>query len=118
VARRDPAEARLLGLWTAGWLFALLLAGLVWIGDLRVQWPVLAVPVLWALVALRPRRRTGRHDAGYGSGYGSRYGRHDSRYDDDLAGWPPPDDGPGRLPPTRQLPASRPLPRPPDSRWG
>ncbi len=123
MARRDPAEARLLGLWTAGWLFALLLAGLVWIGDLRVQWPVLAVPVLWALVALRPRRR---HDSRYGdsrygdSRYDSRYGdsRYDSRYDDDLAGWPPPDDGPGRLPPTRQLPASRPLPRPPDSRWG
>jgi hypothetical protein len=31
-------------------------AGLLWLGDLSLQWPVLAVPVLWALVALRPRR--------------------------------------------------------------
>ena len=54
---RDPAEARTLGLWTAGWLAVLLVAGLVWLGDLTLQWPVLAVPVLWALVALRPRRR-------------------------------------------------------------
>jgi hypothetical protein len=92
VARGTPQERRLLGLWTAGWLFALLLAGLVWIGDLRVQWPVLAVPVLWALVALRPRRSA-------------------ARYDDDLAGWPPPDDGPVRLPPTRQLPQLPQVPR-------
>ena len=106
--RRDPREARLLGLWTAGWLFGLLLAGLVWIGDLRVQWPVLAVPVLWALVALRPRR----HRSRYGDS------RYDSRYDDDLAGWPPPDDGPARPAPTREMPASPPLPRPPDRRWG
>ena len=97
--RREPGEARLLGLWTAGWLFALLLAGLLWIGDLRVQWPVLAVPVLWALVALRPRRSA-------------------TRYDDDLDGWPPPDDGPAWPAPTQELPASRPLPRPPDRRWG
>jgi hypothetical protein len=54
---RDPAEARTLGLWTAGWLAVLLVAGLVWLGDLTLQWPVLAVPLLWALVALRPRRR-------------------------------------------------------------
>ncbi len=108
--RRDPREARLLGLWTAGWLFALLLAGLVWIGDLRVQWPVLAVPVLWALAALRPRRHRPRYDSRYDS-------RHDSGYDD-LDGWPPPDHAPGWPPPTRELPASRPLPRPPDSRWG
>jgi hypothetical protein len=57
VARRDPRSARLLGLWTAGWLAVLLLAGLLWLGDLSLQWPVLGVPVLWALVALRPRRR-------------------------------------------------------------
>ncbi|MGY1606479.1 MULTISPECIES: hypothetical protein [unclassified Geodermatophilus] len=82
--RRDPREARALGLWTAGWLFALLLAGLLWIGDLRVQWPVLLVPVLWAVVAARPRR-----------------GR----------GVPPP------APETWELPASRPLPRPPESHW-
>ena len=54
---RSPRAARLLGLWTAAWLFALLLAGLLWVGDLSVQWPVLLVPVVWALVALRPRRR-------------------------------------------------------------
>jgi hypothetical protein len=56
VARRDPRSARLLGLWTAGWLAVLLLGGLLWLGDLSLQWPVLGVPLLWALVALRPRR--------------------------------------------------------------
>jgi hypothetical protein len=61
--RRDPGEARTLGLWTAGWLAALLLAGLLWLGDLRLQWPVLLVPALWALVALR-RGRGGRADDG------------------------------------------------------
>jgi hypothetical protein len=55
VARRDPRAARVLGLWTAGWLGALLLAGLLWVGNLSVQWPVLLVPVVWALIALRPR---------------------------------------------------------------
>jgi hypothetical protein len=54
---RDPREARTLGVWTASWLAVLLLAGLLWVGDLSVQWPVLLVPALWALVALRPRRR-------------------------------------------------------------
>ncbi len=54
--RRDPRAARILGLWTAAWLGALLIAGLLWVGDLSVQWPVLLVPVLWALVALRRRR--------------------------------------------------------------
>ena len=53
---RDAREARTLGLWTASWLGVLLLAGLLWLGDLSVQWPVLLVPVLWGLVALRPRR--------------------------------------------------------------
>ena len=88
--RRDPREARALGLWTAGWLFVLLLAGLVWIGDLAVQWPVLAVPLVWALVALRPR--------------GRQRSREEWPPDDDLAGWPPPDDVPPRTPPTRELP--------------
>jgi membrane protein implicated in regulation of membrane protease activity len=54
---RDPRETRTLGLWTAGWLAVLLLGGLLWLGDLSLQWPVLLVPLLWALVALRPRRR-------------------------------------------------------------
>jgi hypothetical protein len=58
--RRDPQEARMLGLWTAGWLGGLLVAGLLWLGDLSLQWPVLAVPALWALVALRRRRDRGR----------------------------------------------------------
>ena len=47
----------MLGLWTAAWLGGLLLAGLLWLGDLSLQWPVLVVPVLWALVAVRPRGR-------------------------------------------------------------
>jgi len=56
VSRRDPGQARVLGLWTAAWLGVFLLAGLLWVGDLSVQWPVLAVPLVWALVAVRPRR--------------------------------------------------------------
>ncbi len=56
---RDPREARTLGVWTASWLGVLLGAGLLWVGNLSVQWPVLLVPVLWALIALRPRRRQG-----------------------------------------------------------
>jgi hypothetical protein len=59
MARRDPREARILGLWTAGWLAVLLVAGLLWVGDLSIQWPVLVVPLLWALIAARPRRRDG-----------------------------------------------------------
>ncbi|MGY2081441.1 hypothetical protein [Modestobacter sp. SYSU DS0657] len=49
-------ERRALGLWTAGWLLVLLVAGVLWLGDLSLQWPVLLVPVLWAAVAVRPRR--------------------------------------------------------------
>jgi hypothetical protein len=60
VVRHDAREARTLGLWTAAWLGGLLLAGLLWLGDLSLQWPVLAVPVLWALVAVRPRRGRAR----------------------------------------------------------
>jgi hypothetical protein len=56
VVRGTPRERRLLGLWTAGWLAVLLLVGLFWVGDLSVEWPVLLVPVGWAMVALRPRR--------------------------------------------------------------
>ena len=57
MGRRSPEEARVLGLWTAAWLGALLVAGLLWVGNLAVQWPVLLVPAVWALVAVRPRRR-------------------------------------------------------------
>ncbi len=73
MSRRDPQSARVLGLWTAGWLAVFLVAGMVWLGEPTVQWPVLAVPLLWALVALRPRR-SGRDDA------------WDDGQDDD---WPP-----------------------------
>ncbi|MCW2694919.1 MAG: uncharacterized protein JWR62_4 [Modestobacter sp.] len=60
--RPTAAQRRFLGLWTAAWVALLLIAGLVWVGDLSLQWPVLLVPVLWALIALRPRRdATGRH---------------------------------------------------------
>ncbi len=55
MARRDAREARILGLWSAVWLAVLLVAGLVRLGDLTLQWPVLVVPVLWALLALRRR---------------------------------------------------------------
>ncbi|MGY2002178.1 hypothetical protein [Blastococcus sp. SYSU DS1024] len=62
MAARSPAQARFLGLWTAGWLAVLLVAGMLRFGDPALQWPVLLVPALWALVALRPRRasRSGR----------------------------------------------------------
>jgi len=75
VARRDPRSARLLGLWTAAWLAALLLGGLLWLGDISLQWPVLAVPVLWAVFALRPRRRRDADD--------------DAGYDEDEDDWEP-----------------------------
>ena len=77
MAPRDPRSARLLGLWTAAWLAALLLAGLLWLGDLSLQWPVLGIPVLWALVAVRPRRR--------------RSGAGDEEDEDDWEPIPPPD---------------------------
>ncbi|GAA4303161.1 hypothetical protein [Klenkia terrae] len=54
--RRTAGEKRVLGLWSAACLLVLLVVGLLWVGDLSLQWPVLAVPVLWAAVALRPRR--------------------------------------------------------------
>jgi hypothetical protein len=57
MARRSAEEARDLGLWTAGWLAVLLVGGIWWVGDLTVQWPVLLVPLVWTLVAVRPRRR-------------------------------------------------------------
>jgi hypothetical protein len=63
VVRRAPREARILGLWTAGWLAALLLLGLAWVGNWRLEWPVLAIPAGWALVALaRGRAGRGRRD--------------------------------------------------------
>jgi hypothetical protein len=62
VAPLSPRQARALGLWTASWLFVLLLAGVLWLGDLTLQWPVLLVPVLWALIALLRGRRRQPHD--------------------------------------------------------
>jgi hypothetical protein len=56
VRRATSRDRRLLGLWTAGWLAVLLLVGLLWLGDISLQWPVLLVPAVWALVAARPRR--------------------------------------------------------------
>src|SRR3954469_548324 len=66
MARHGPREARTLGLWTAAWLGGLLLGGLLWLGDISLQWPVLVVPVLWALVAARPRRRRRGPPRGWG----------------------------------------------------
>jgi hypothetical protein len=63
VASRTAREKRALGLWTAGWLFVLLLIGVVWLGDLWLQWPVLLVPVIWAAIAvLRGRTREDQRD--------------------------------------------------------
>ena len=56
MTRGTPGERRTLGLWTAGWLLVFLVVGLVWVGDWSLEWPVLLVPVVWALVAVRPRR--------------------------------------------------------------
>lgn len=76
--RRDPRRARVLGLWTAGWLAVFLVVGMVWLGKPSVQWPVLAVPLLWALVALRPRRGSAADD--------HLYDEEPDDWDDD---WPP-----------------------------
>ena len=35
MSRRDPRQARVLGLWTAGWLAVFLVVGMVWLGDRR-----------------------------------------------------------------------------------
>jgi hypothetical protein len=101
---RTPQQSRFLGLWTASWLFVLLLGLLLWVGDLRVQWPALLVPVVWALVAgFRGRRR-----------------RELRRPPEDDDFWPPQDDTPlppdplppePRTPPTRELPWLPEVPR-------
>jgi uncharacterized iron-regulated membrane protein len=67
--RRSPREARVLGLWTAGWLAVLLLIGLAWVGNWRLEWPVLVIPAGWAVIALargsggQPQGRTTRDRA-------------------------------------------------------
>ncbi|SDF26181.1 hypothetical protein SAMN05660662_1603 [Blastococcus aurantiacus] len=88
--RRDPQRARVLGLWTAGWLAVFLVVGMLWLGEPSVQWPVLAVPLLWALLALRPRRRGATVDDGYDEEPG--YWDDDDWADDDAA--PPHRDAP------------------------
>ena len=105
--RHGPGEARLLGLWTAGWLAVLLLAGVLWIGDPALQWPVFAVPLLWALVAARPRRTVPpprRRDGA--DRYPSPHDRYPAPDDRHRA----PDD---RYPATREAPT---LPPPPPGR--
>ena len=116
MSRRPPREARFLGLWTAGWLAVLLVAGLLFAGDITVQWPVLAVPLLWALVALRPRRRSvARDDDDAGFWHGEP--EPDRHEEPDDGEWP----APGRrverpirdwqpLPPTRETQVLPPLP--------
>ena len=54
--RHTPQEKRVLGLWTATCLLVLLVVGLLWVGDIALQWPVLLVPVVWFGIALRKRR--------------------------------------------------------------
>ena len=56
MSRRPVAERRALGLWTATCLAVLLVVGVTWLGDWSLQWPVLLLPLLCALVAVRPRR--------------------------------------------------------------
>lgn len=86
--RRDPRRARVLGVWTACWLAAFLAVGVLLAGDLSLQWPVFAVPLLWALVALRPRRRPAwEEQPGEERGWDER-GWDDEGWDDE--GW---DDG-------------------------
>ena len=54
---RLPARARRARrLWSAAWLGVFLVAGLLVVGELPGEWLVLAVPLLWALPALRPVR--------------------------------------------------------------
>ena len=71
MARHGPREARTLGLWTAAWLGGLLLGGLLWLGDLSLQWPVLMVPVLWALVACARAVTGGGRRSGHRSSSGT-----------------------------------------------
>jgi hypothetical protein len=121
VSRRSSAQARFLGLWSAGWLALLLVLGMLRFGDPAVQWPVLLVPALMALVALRPRR--GARTPGAERGPSSRRRREEPEeipWDDD-SGLPLYDDR--TLPPstrtdTVERPALRRRPDPSgDDRW-
>ena len=57
MARRPAAERRQLNLWTAAALALLLVLGVSWVGNWSLQWPVLLVPLCWALAALVMRDR-------------------------------------------------------------
>jgi hypothetical protein len=93
MSRRPAAERRLLGLWTAGWLAVLLLALMLWLGEFRLQWPVLLVPVLWALVAVRPRRRRDVEDGDVENEDGSSYWDGPDHWDDGENPYRPPSGG-------------------------
>jgi hypothetical protein len=87
MSSRPAGERRVLGLWTAGCLAAALALGVTRLGDWSLQWPVLLVPLLWALVALRPRR--GTHRRGDELGY-DEHG-YDEHADDASSYWDAPD---------------------------
>ena len=102
--RHSPGEARLLGLWTAGCLTVLLLVGIVWVGDIALQWPVFVVPLVWAAVAMRPRRGAVRREARPDVGPDVR--------------WDEPPAGDGGYPATREAPTMPPPPpRPYRREW-
>ena len=114
MARRDPPRARVLGLWTAGWLAVFLVVGMVRLGEPSVPWPVLAVPLLWALVALRPRRRGAAVEDGYDEEPDHwDDDRWDDGWDDDGAAQPPWDAPPGPRPAERTDTVERPALRRP-----
>jgi hypothetical protein len=93
MSRRPAAEQRALGLWTAGCLAVLLALGVTGLGDWSLQWPVMGVPVLWALVALRPRRGARR--------------RRDEPDDDPPSYWDAPDHWGDGQNPYRPAPSER-----------
>src|SRR4051794_3033702 len=104
--RRTPRQSRFLGLWSAAWLLVLLLALLLWLGDPKLQWPALLVPVVWALLA-------------WFRGRGSRPVRRPDDEpepgapDNEPEPWAPGDEAqpsPAEEPPQRPLPPTRELP--------
>jgi hypothetical protein len=108
--RRSPRQARFLGLWTATWLFALLLALLVWLGDPALQWPALLVPVGWALVAWS-RGRRGREAVRRPEDEPVPWPPDDDPWPQEDDAWPPADPPERRPPPTRELPWLPDVPR-------
>jgi hypothetical protein len=105
MSRRPAAERRALGLWTATCLAVLLGAGITWLGDWSVEWPLMVLPLLWALVALRPRRGA----------------RRPATDDEDVSYWDGPDHwgpegNPHRRPPARTDTVEAPWVRDPQRR--